>query len=96
MHRPVEFRLISYDIGDDRRRRRLMRLVEGYAQRVQYSVFEGWLTESQVRRLLKRAGRYVVAPEDSLRIYTLCGACVARIDSRGEAAPAPPASTVVI
>jgi CRISPR-associated protein Cas2 len=32
--------VISYDIPDDKRRKKIADLLEGYGQRVQYSVFE--------------------------------------------------------
>ena len=80
-----EFRIISYDISSNRRRRRLSRLLSEYAERVQYSVFEGWLTDQQVQTFRRRAGRHVSGRTDSLRIYTLCGRCVETIDLLGEA-----------
>ncbi|MBC7317262.1 MAG: CRISPR-associated endonuclease Cas2, partial [Chloroflexi bacterium] len=42
------FYVISYDIPNDRHRLRIAHLLEGYGERVQYSVFEVWLTEKQL------------------------------------------------
>jgi CRISPR-associated protein Cas2 len=32
--------VVSYDISDDKRRRKVAQIMEGYGYRVQYSVFE--------------------------------------------------------
>lgn len=45
------FYLISYDIPNDKRRTKIMHLLEGYGERVQYSVFEVWLTELELEKL---------------------------------------------
>lgn len=39
--------LISYDIAVDKRRTKIAKLLEGFGQRVQYSVFECDLTTKQ-------------------------------------------------
>ncbi|HRI93047.1 MAG TPA: CRISPR-associated endonuclease Cas2, partial [Accumulibacter sp.] len=43
--------VIAYDIADDRRRRELARLLGRQAERVQESVFEGWLCGAEVYSL---------------------------------------------
>lgn len=46
--------IITYDISDDRLRRRMARLLEGFGERVQRSAFECRLRESE-RRALENA-----------------------------------------
>ncbi|MCZ2206830.1 CRISPR-associated endonuclease Cas2 [Cylindrospermopsis raciborskii] len=36
--------LICYDIRDSKRWRKVYKLLEGYRDRVQYSIFRSWLT----------------------------------------------------
>ena len=48
------FYLISYDIPNDKRRLRIAHLLEGYGERVQYSVFEIWATEEELDKLRER------------------------------------------
>lgn len=67
--------VVTYDVPNDRRRLRLAHLLEGYGERVQWSVFEVWLSERQLDRLLVRIRREVVEEEDSVRVYVLCAAC---------------------
>ena len=69
--------VFSYDVRDDKRRLRVARALEGYGERVQYSVFELWLTGAQLEALVGRLTKHLGA-EDSLRIYTLCAACAPR------------------
>ncbi|ABU58073.1 MULTISPECIES: CRISPR-associated endonuclease Cas2 [Roseiflexus] len=80
--------VIAYDIPDDARRLKLANVLEGFGQRVQRSVFECDLTEREYRALIKKVERVVNLNEgDSVRIYRLCGACVANVDVRGEGPP---------
>src|SRR6266511_1773180 len=53
--------VISYDISVDRRRARVAKLLEGFGQRVQYSVFECDLTESQYAVLQRNLRRMLRA-----------------------------------
>jgi CRISPR-associated protein Cas2 len=67
--------VISYDIVDDRLRTRLAKLLIGFIDRVQKSVFEGPVDESRVEPL-RSAIREVIDQEvDSVRIYRLCPRC---------------------
>ena len=43
--------VVSYDVSDDRRRRKVAKIMEGYGYRVQYSVFECDLDADQMRTL---------------------------------------------
>lgn len=69
------FVVISYDIPDDRRRLRVMKLLEGYGRRVQYSVFECRLTVGHLREVERRLARVIRAEEDDVRFYVLCRGC---------------------
>lgn len=90
------FRVISYDVASDRRRRRMEKAVLRYAVRVQYSVFEGWLTDRELQLLLDRAARLLDPATDSLRVYPVCAACLGRVRSVGaEFQPHPPAEVIV-
>jgi len=81
--------VLSYDIADDRARRRVARILEDYGDRVQLSVFEApGLDDEQLVRCLARVGSQIDAPGgDSLRAYPLCAACAGRIRAVGSAAP---------
>ncbi|MCL1912518.1 MAG: CRISPR-associated endonuclease Cas2 [Eubacteriaceae bacterium] len=70
--------IVSYDIADNRTRRRIMKACESFGQRVQLSVFECSLTKEQYKNLVDRLDkerRFKIGPEDSIRIYPLCADC---------------------
>ncbi|MBM7846596.1 CRISPR-associated endonuclease Cas2 [Herpetosiphon giganteus] len=68
--------LISYDIAVDKRRTRIAKILEGFGQRVQYSVFECDLTAKQYSKLRGKLHKVLrPADGDNLRTYRLCGVC---------------------
>lgn len=78
----VLLRVVSYDIVDDVRRRRVARLLEDEAVRMQKSLFEVRLTERQARDLLARL-EMLLGEGDSLRLYTVPDAALPRSHARG-------------
>ena len=71
--------LISYDVSDDKRRRRIVEALKDYAHRVQYSVFECDLKEEELHKLLHRVEIAIDGKEDSCRVYRLCAACAGEV-----------------
>ena len=88
--------LIAYDTPDQRRRQRLAKLLSGYGERVQDSVFECWLTASQRQALTARLNRVANTQHDAIRIYTLCGKDVADVQLAGTGGPPADADAPVI
>ena len=74
------FYVISYDIPDDQRRNRLAKVLKGFGTRVQYSVFEAHLTQSQFEQMKQAVARLIDTAKDSVRYYALCSACTTRIE----------------
>ena len=74
------FYVVTYDIGDDKRRDKVMRLLESLGTRMNYSVFECMLTDIQYRRMCQQLEKMVVRREDWVNIYPLCTECYARIE----------------
>lgn len=54
--------LVAYDISDDRRRNRLHRLLRGFGEPVQRSVFLCWVDSSRRRRLESLLSDFSLAP----------------------------------
>ncbi len=67
--------LISYDITSDRRRTKVARLLEGYGDRVQYSVFEVTVSGQQLENIIESVTDLINLEKDSVRFYNLCAAC---------------------
>lgn len=70
--------VIAYDIADNRRRNRIVKAIEPFGRRVNYSVYECLFTPSQFDKIRLRLGRITVKGEDSVAIYPICVNCYAR------------------
>jgi len=77
------FVVIAYDIADDKRRLRTMKLLEGYGAHVQESVFEFDLEPRVYREMVQRLTRLVSLQQDNVRFYHLCSKDVKRIEQLG-------------
>ncbi|HLN27211.1 MAG TPA: CRISPR-associated endonuclease Cas2 [Gemmataceae bacterium] len=80
--------LICYDVHDPKRLRRTAKHVEGYGERMQYSIFRCWLTPQQVQ-CLRWELTEILAPEDDLLLIPLCLRCVEAIQGAHSALKAP-------
>jgi len=80
--------LVSYDVRDPQRLRRCAKHMEGYGQRMQYSVFRVWLTPREAERLRWELTE-LLAPEDDVLMIPLCNQCVAGIKGTHVAARPP-------
>jgi CRISPR-associated protein Cas2 len=88
--------LIVYDIPDDRRRLKLSNFLEGYGRRVQYSVFECFLSLNEMRQLYQRVKRRVKASEDNIRFYWISEEAVSRVLTIGSSPPEEPPAVYII
>jgi len=68
--------LITYDIEDNKRRKKISDLLEGYGFRVNYSVFEFYLNDKELNEILKEAKEILNKKVDSFRIYRICESCL--------------------
>ena len=62
--------VFSYDVSQDKRRRKIARLPEDAATRVQYSVFEVRMTRRKADALAQRLASHL-GDGDSLRMYII-------------------------
>jgi CRISPR-associated protein Cas2 len=63
--------LITYDIADDGRRNRLVRLLNEYGRRVQYSCFEVSLNPESLSLLKGKIEEVIIPEEDSVFIFPI-------------------------
>jgi len=70
--------LVCYDVRDPKRLRRAAKCVEGYGQRMQYSVFRCWMTQSKMQQLRWELTE-LLDPVDSVLMLPLCSRCVEAI-----------------
>lgn len=73
------FWVIAYDITNDLRRSRIVKIIEKSGIRVNYSVFECMLTESQLEKLQEKIIKLIDLSEDKIIFYPLCVNCYSKI-----------------
>lgn len=73
------FVVIAYDITDNRRRIKVADMVQQYGGRVNLSVFECLLTDSQLISLQAGITQLIDCKTDKIAFYTLCMDCYAKI-----------------
>ena len=67
------FYVICFDVADAKRLRKVSIEMENFGQRVQYSVFECFLDESELSELKQRLEQLIMPSEDHIRYYGICG-----------------------
>ena len=86
--------IIAYDITanqtSDKRRAKIHKTLCAYGQWTQYSLFECFLSEKQYLELRARLEKYVAATQDSVRFYSLCKSCHAKVETIGKPPPQEP------
>lgn len=88
--------LVVYDIADNKRRTRLASFLEGYGHRVQESVFECFLSLSEVKKLFEQVKRRVKATEDNVRFYWIPSDALPKMLTIGSPLPGAPPSAYII
>lgn len=75
--------MVAYDISDDRIRDQVREILKDSGNRVQYSIFECRLPDSDQARLQKELAG-LIEECDSIRWYPLCVWCGERIIVQGQ------------
>jgi len=73
--------LISYDIREDKRRTAAAKLILGYGERIQYSLFKAQMTRCAMSELQWEL-EVVMDGGDDLLIVHLCPSCARRVEDR--------------
>ncbi|MBD2667225.1 CRISPR-associated protein Cas2 [Richelia sinica FACHB-800] len=89
--------VISYDIPCDKRRKKVADLLEGYGQRVQYSVFECQLSTEKYQNLRRQLRKKLKLEEDNVRFYPLSRHTLSQVETWGVGIPViePPSSIII-
>jgi CRISPR-associated protein Cas2 len=88
--------LVVYDIPDNKRRTKLAKFLEGYGRRVQFSVFECFLTLDEMRLLHRLVQERVVPSEDNVRFYWIASDSLMQVLTIGSPEPEPPPNYYLI
>lgn len=76
--------IITYDIANEKRLRKIAILMKDYGVRVQRSVFECLIEERQLAQLIDKLMKIMEIEEDSTRIYRICSNCQERVQIIGQ------------
>jgi CRISPR-associated protein Cas2 len=76
--------MVTYDIADSTRRRRVAKALEGFGERVQFSVFECRLNDAELVRLHSQIRSVVDLAHDRIRWYPLCHPCREGVMQQGD------------
>ena len=80
--------VIAYDIPDDKRRTKIHKILLGFGEWTQYSLFECFLSRKELVLLRSKLAEHLVDKQDSVRFYPLCANCVERVETVGRPPPA--------
>ena len=75
--------LITYDIVKDKNRVKVAKILLDYGVRVQYSVFESDMTESELKMVIQIITERIDPETDSVRVYNMCAGCEQKIINIG-------------
>ncbi len=75
--------MICYDVSDDKRLRRVAKILEGYGLRVQKSFFQIETDKKILDKIIKDLLEELNLKEDYLFIYPLCESCTRKAIKQG-------------
>ena len=70
--------LVCYDVRDPKRLRKTAKLLEGYGERVQFSIFRIRVTEHKLQKIRWKLSE-ILFEDDDLLIIPLCSRCSSKI-----------------
>lgn len=79
--------VIAYDIEKDRKRREVSKLLEAWGKRVNKSVFECFISDTELKKLREKLQKKVKNGSDSILFYPLCVDCIDKIERMGIKVP---------
>ncbi len=89
------FWLIAYDISSNRRRAQMARLLNGYGERVNRSVFLCRLDAHRQSRLARQLQKFTLDDHDDVRVYRVGAFGTGGFNPAGVKPPDTPAFTLV-
>lgn len=73
------FIVIAYDISDNKRRNRVVKLLKQYGIPVNFSVYECMMTKPQLDKVIGRLEKVIDTGCDKIVYYTICIGCFSKI-----------------
>ncbi len=76
-----QFYVVVYDVRDDKRRTKVVKILQKYGKRINLSVFECMLSDSQFKNLKEAVIKVSDKKNDHILVYPICLTCFAKIES---------------
>lgn len=76
-----QFYVVAYDVSDDKRRAKVVKVLQKYGKRINLSVFECMLSDSQFKNLKESIMKVSDRKNDHILVYPLCLNCFTKIES---------------
>src|SRR5437764_13275555 len=73
----------AYEIPDDKRRTKIHKILKGFGQWTEFSLFECFLTKKEMLQMRAKLDKHLNPGEDRVRIYVICETCLAKIETVG-------------
>ena len=89
------FYVVAYDIPSDKRRTKVHKLLSGFGQWTQYSLFEMFLSDKELVLLQSRLEKLLDPEKDSVRLYPLSASCLKNVETIGSSPPEEPLAYMV-
>ena len=83
---PIKTWIVAFDVASNKRRARIVKVLKGSCERVQFSVFRGRLNRTEVGWLRQQVLRIANRRKDSIRWYPLCEQCLQSVIQEGTGA----------
>jgi CRISPR-associated protein Cas2 len=83
----TRFYIVSYDISSDKRRNKVHKILSGFGQWTQFSLFELFITDKELVLLQNKLEKVLNAEKDSVRFYPLCATCLKQVETVGSDLP---------
>ncbi len=75
--------VVAYDIPSDKRRTQVHKILKGFGKWTEFSLFECFLTKKELLQMHAKLAKHLDSDTDRVRIYTICDACLPKIETVG-------------
>ncbi len=75
--------VVAYDIQDDKRRTKVHKVLKGFGEWTEFSLFECFLTKKELLQMRAKLDKHLDGRTDRVRIYMICDACLSKIETVG-------------
>ena len=87
--------VVAYDISDDKRRTKVHKVLKGFGEWTEFSLFECFLTKKELLQMRAKLDKHLDARTDRVRIYMICDACLSKVETVGIPEPVEQSSYLI-